>query len=129
MVKDELEKAPARKRRHGGEGVLISERRQPSPPHQREWTPPPKYMAAASIIKAEDDPEEFPGLHQVQLESFAAMDKFTEAWSTADHLRAEEECRRRLFLVINLECDDDAGPSSRPRRRRGDAGQGCSYLS
>ncbi|KAK1626942.1 hypothetical protein QYE76_001257 [Lolium multiflorum] len=88
-------------------GGVIRER-QPSPPRQREWTPPPEYKAAASIVKAEDDPEEFPGLRQAQLESFSATDEFTEAWSMADHRRAEEERRRRLCLVINLD-DGDGG--------------------
>jgi hypothetical protein len=54
-------------------------------------------------------------------------DEFAEAWSVNDHRHAEEEHRRRLGLVINLE-NDDAGQSSRPHRRRWDTGQGCSYL-
>jgi hypothetical protein len=114
MVKDELEKAPARKRRHGGEGVLISERRQPSPPHQREWTPPPKYKAVASVVKAE-----FPRLRQAQLESFAATDAFAEMWSASDYRREEEEHHRRLGLIINLDEDDEATLSEGggPRRR------------
>jgi hypothetical protein len=29
--------------------------------------------------KVEDDPEEFPGLYQAQLKSFAATDEFIEA--------------------------------------------------
>jgi hypothetical protein len=128
MVKDELEESPARKRRNGGGGVIIRERRQPSPLCQREWTPPPEYKAAATIIKAEDGPEEFPGLRQDQLESFVATDEFAEACNAAYHRRAEEERRRRLGLVINLDIDDDAGQSNRPRGRRGDAGQGCSYM-
>jgi hypothetical protein len=55
-VKDEPEEAPARRRCHCGGGVVIREWR------QREWTPPLEYKVAASIVKAEDDPEEFPGL-------------------------------------------------------------------
>jgi hypothetical protein len=47
----------------------MRKQRQPSPPCQREWTPPPEYKAAA-IVKAEDDPEEFPGLRRAQLKSF-----------------------------------------------------------
>jgi hypothetical protein len=73
-------------------------------------------------------PEEFPGLRQAQLESFAATDEFGEAWSATDHCRAEEERRRRLNFIINLDSDDDTGRSSRLRRRRDDAGQRCSYL-
>ncbi|KAK1665542.1 hypothetical protein QYE76_053701 [Lolium multiflorum] len=69
------------RRRHGGGGVVISKRHQPSLPRQHEWTPPPEY-------KAKDDPEEFPGMRQAQLESFAATDEFAEAWSAADHRRA-----------------------------------------
>jgi hypothetical protein len=64
------------------------------------------------------------------LESFAAMDAFTEAWSTADYRVEEEERRRRLGLIIDLDGDDDIGPSTRPHGRRGDASQGCSsYLT
>jgi hypothetical protein len=95
---------------------------------QLEWTPPPEYKAVASIVKAEDDPEEFPGLRQAQLESFVAMDEFSEVWIVAYHRRAEEERRRRLSLVINLDNDDDVGQSNRPRKRRLDADQGCIYL-
>ncbi|KAK1680721.1 hypothetical protein QYE76_041569 [Lolium multiflorum] len=73
-------------------------------------------------------PEEFPGLRQAQLESFATTDEFGEAWSAADHHCAEEERSRRLSLVINLDSDDDTGQSSRPHRRCDDAGQCCSYL-
>jgi hypothetical protein len=87
-----------------------------------------EYKVAVSVIKAEDDLEEFPGLRQAQLESFAATGEFTTAWSAADHCRVEEEHRRRLGLIINLDDDDDAGQSSRPRGRRGDADQGCSYM-
>jgi hypothetical protein len=44
------------------------------------WAAPPlKYKAAASIIKAENDSEEFPGL------PFVASDAFAEAWSAADY--------------------------------------------
>jgi hypothetical protein len=97
--------------------------------HQQDWTPSPEYKATASIVKAEDDPEEFPRLRQAQLESFAATDEFAEAWSAADYRCTEEERHLRLVLVINLESDDEAGMSSRPRGRLGDAGQGCnSYL-
>jgi hypothetical protein len=32
-----------------------------------------------SIVKAEDDPEEFLGLHRAQLESFQETDEFVEA--------------------------------------------------
>jgi hypothetical protein len=128
MVKDKLEESPARRRRNGGGGVIIRERRQPSPLCQREWTPPPEYKAAATIIKAEDGPEEFPGLRQDQLESFVATDEFSEACNAAYHRRAEEERRRRLGLVINLN-DNEADSSNRPRGRRGDVGQECSpYL-
>jgi hypothetical protein len=72
---------------------------------------------------------EFPGLRQAQLESFAVTDAFAKAWSAADYRITEEERRHRLGLVIDLDGDDDAGPSTWPRGRRGDAGQGCnSYL-
>jgi hypothetical protein len=72
--------------------VVIHERRQSSSPRrfqpvQREWTPPPEYKAAASIVKAEDDSEEFPGLHRAHLESLLATDEFVESWSVADHRR------------------------------------------
>jgi hypothetical protein len=50
-VKDELEETLTRRHRQCG-GVIIRERRQPSPSCQREWTPPPEYKAAASIVKA-----------------------------------------------------------------------------
>lgn len=70
MVKDEQEEVPPRMRHHGGGSiVVIHERRHLSPPRQlhpvkREWTLPPEYKAVASIIKAEDDPEEFSGLRR-----------------------------------------------------------------
>jgi hypothetical protein len=84
-VKDEpVEAAPSCRRHHGDRGGALFIR-DPSPPRQREWTPPPEYKAVASIIKADDDPEEFPGMRQAQLESFAATDEFVEAWSAANY--------------------------------------------
>jgi hypothetical protein len=70
MVKDELDEAPPTRRlHHGGGGVVIHEWRQSSSPRrfqpvQREWTPPPEYKAAASIVKAADNPDEFLGLRR-----------------------------------------------------------------
>jgi hypothetical protein len=85
MVKDEpVESTPSCKRRHGNRGGALVIR-EPSSPRQREWTPPPKYMAAASIVKVEDDPDEFAGLRQTQMESLVASDAFAEAWSAADY--------------------------------------------
>jgi ribosomal protein S1 len=60
-VKDEPEEASVRRSRNGGGDVVIRERRRRP---RREWTPLPEYKAAASIVKAEDDLEEFPGLRQ-----------------------------------------------------------------
>jgi hypothetical protein len=60
----------------------------------------------ASIVKAEDDLEEFPGLRHAQLELFQETDEFVETWSAADHRRAESERCRHVGLVVNL---DDAG--------------------
>jgi hypothetical protein len=98
-------------------------------PVKREWTPPPDYKATTSIVKAEDDPEEFSGLRCAHLESFEATDEFVEARSAADHRREEEERCRRLGLFVNRDDDAHAGQSSRSRRRLGDTGQGCSYLA
>ena len=80
-MKDEEDATPPSRRRDGGGG---HKRRPRSPPRQlqpvkREWTPPPEYKAVASIVKAEDDPEEFPGLRRAQLESFQETDEFVEA--------------------------------------------------
>jgi hypothetical protein len=61
-VKDKPEEAHVRRRCNGSRDVVIRERRRPSPPRQREWTPPLEYKAAVSIVKAEDDLEEFPRL-------------------------------------------------------------------
>jgi hypothetical protein len=55
------------------------------------------------------------------LESFVATDAFAKAWSAADYRVEEEERHRRLGLVIDLDGDDDVGPSTMPRGRRGDA--------
>jgi hypothetical protein len=118
-VKDELvEVASSRRRRHGGRnGALVI--RDPSPSRHREWAPPAEYKAAASIVRAEDDLEDFPGLRQAQLESFAATDAFAEMWSASDYRREEEEHHRRLGLIINLDEDDEATLSEGggPRRR------------
>jgi hypothetical protein len=83
-VKDEREEAPPPRRRHGSGGVVIRGWRHPSHPCQlqlvkREWTPPPEYKVVVSIVKAKDDPEEFPGLRHTQLKSFQETDEFVEA--------------------------------------------------
>ena len=75
------------------------------------------------MYSTEDDPKEFPGLRLAEQSSFQETDEWLEAWSAVDHRCLEAERRACLVLYINL--DDDAGPSSRPRKR-GDPGQGCS---
>jgi hypothetical protein len=65
-VKDEpVEAAPSGSHCDGSRGgsLVICEA---SPPCQCEWTPPPEYKVVASIVKAEDDPEEFPRMRQAQ---------------------------------------------------------------
>jgi hypothetical protein len=78
--------------------------------------------------QAPNDPEEFPSLRVVELESFNEVQPGTLEFAQ-DAKRAEAERARRLGLCVNLddnEEEDDAGPSWRHGGGGGDGGQGCS---
>jgi hypothetical protein len=146
-VKDERESP---RRRSSGGPVIRDRRAPPSPPRGRlrlgrpkpepkEWTPPPEYKAAALQLADGEDPEEFPGqrmlerasanelaLWQARFPVPPATDEFSSRWSAQDWRwrREQAERARRRGLVVDVE-EDEAGPS-RPPRRTGNGGEGCS---
>lgn len=122
-VKDEYEEKP--RTRSSGGGIVIRERRAPSPPRgtlsfvrpkpepgagssrvkkpkpEPVWQPPPAYAATQLQLKAPEDPEDFPGQREVERASFhdvpPASLEFALAWSKAEAEKeaAEKERRRQ----------------------------------
>jgi hypothetical protein len=77
--------------------------------------------------QAPDDPEEFLGLKAAELASFNEVQlgtlDFALAWSRQDAEKADAERALHLGLCVNLDEDDNAGPS---QWGSGDDGQGFS---
>jgi hypothetical protein len=77
--------------------------------------------------QASDDSEEFPGLKVAELASFNEVQlgtlDFALAWSRQDAKKADTERALRLGLCVNLDDDNNTGPS---QWHGGDDGQGCS---